>query len=212
MREWHAVLIQLTNLTGRGNTIVKKILSKHRSDQKNITFLDLSVSFASPCEGSSMSAYLFHVQIQKAPFCRHSSQTPLQSWACRNNKPLLCFRSAAFLHHALPLQWVFALRHLLPVKYLLHTLQNRFLLPWLFRSVHLNLLPPFSLSRRWKTMTSQDLIPVFCSFDLPLIFYHFFLWRGAVGPFIWVAETTLPPSYPGRANFSLISLQNSTNY
>ena len=31
--------------------------------------------------------------------------------------------------------------------------------------------------------------------------------------FIWsrVPETTLPPSYPGRANFSLISLKNSTN-
>ena len=33
------------------------------------------------------------------------------------------------------------------------------------------------------------------------------------GLFIWsrVPETTLPPSYPGRANFSLISLKNSTN-
>ena len=31
--------------------------------------------------------------------------------------------------------------------------------------------------------------------------------------FIWsrVPETTLPPCYPGRANFSLISLKNSTN-
>ena len=31
--------------------------------------------------------------------------------------------------------------------------------------------------------------------------------------FIWsqVPETTLPPSYPGRAYFSLISLKNSTN-
>ena len=31
--------------------------------------------------------------------------------------------------------------------------------------------------------------------------------------FIWsrVPETTLPPSYPGRANFSLISLKNSTD-
>ena len=31
--------------------------------------------------------------------------------------------------------------------------------------------------------------------------------------FIWsrVPVTTLPPSYPGRANFSLISLKNSTN-
>ena len=31
--------------------------------------------------------------------------------------------------------------------------------------------------------------------------------------FIWsrVPETTLPPSYPGRANFPLISLKNSTN-
>ena len=27
----------------------------------------------------------------------------------------------------------------------------------------------------------------------------------------WVPETTLPPSYPGRGNFSLISLKNSTN-
>ena len=29
-------------------------------------------------------------------------------------------------------------------------------------------------------------------------------------PFIWsrVPETTLPPSYPGRGNFKLISLQN----
>ena len=27
----------------------------------------------------------------------------------------------------------------------------------------------------------------------------------------WVPETTLPPSYPGRANFSLIPLKNSTN-
>ena len=33
------------------------------------------------------------------------------------------------------------------------------------------------------------------------------------GLFIWsrVPETTLPPSYPGRANFSLISFKNSTN-
>ena len=33
-----------------------------------------------------------------------------------------------------------------------------------------------------------------------------------LGPVYMVSgETTLPPSYPGRANFSLISLKNSTN-
>ena len=37
--------------------------------------------------------------------------------------------------------------------------------------------------------------------------------QGSKALFIWsrVTETTLPPSYPGQANFSLISLKNSTS-
>ena len=45
---------------------------------------------------------------------------------------------------------------------------------------------------------------------------HAMTWAGSgrdSGPVFWsrVPETTLPPSYPGRANFSLISLKNSTD-
>ena len=48
---------------------------------------------------------------------------------------------------------------------------------------------------------------------LQLLLLRSIAWCLSKALFIWsrVPETTLPPSYPGRANFSLISLKNSTN-
>ena len=49
--------------------------------------------------------------------------------------------------------------------------------------------------------------------SIAFVYFAGSLYHSSEALFIWsrVPETTLPPSYPGRANFSLISLKNSTD-